>query len=462
MAKTRKCLVIGLDCATPQLVFDEWGAALPITHRLLSRGIHGRLESTVPPITCPAWMCMVSSKDPGQLGLYGFRNRRDYTYTGLSIGTSLNMKEPVLWDLLGDHGLQSAVIGVPMTYPPRPLRGWLAASFLAPSTESDYTYPNEFKAEIAQVAPNYRIDVSDFRTDDKDRLLKCIYEMTEQRFALLKHIASTKSWDFFMFVEMGVDRLYHGFWRYGARDHRLFEPGNPYEDVLFEYHAHLDRLIGELLDLVDDDTIVVVASDHGAKSMVGGICINEWLIREGYLALKIAPSEPMRLETENIDWSATRAWGEGGYYGRIMLNVQGREPEGIVSPAEYEALRDELISGLEGLGDESGRHIGTRVFKPEEVYRAVKGIPPDLIVYFGDLDWRSAGTVGHGAVHIFENDTGPDDANHSQHGLFILYDPRSSGRGEILGASIHDIAPTILERMGLPIPADMIGKPLHA
>lgn len=428
----------------------------------MSGGVYGRLESTIPPITCPAWMCMASSKDPGQLGLYGFRNRKDHTYTGLAIGTSLHVREPLLWDIMGQHGLESAVIGVPMTYPPKPLKGCLVACFLTPDKSSDYTYPKELKAEIDRVAPNYQVDVRDFRTEDKDNLLRQVYDMTEQRFALLRSLFKKQAWDLFMFVEMGVDRLYHGFWRHFARDHRLFEPGNPYENAMFEYHAYLDELMGGLLELVDDDTLVLVVSDHGAKSMVGGICVNEWLIREGYLTVKEMPSEPTRLSMDNIDWSKTRAWGEGGYYGRIMINVEGREPEGTVPASEYEAFRDELIARLEALGDEAGRPIGTRALKPEQVYREVKNIAPDLIVYFGDLEWRSAGTIGGGSVHIFENDTGPDDANHAQQGLFVMRDSRSSERGEIQGASLYDVAPTILERMGLPVPADMIGKPLHA
>jgi len=461
MPRARKCLVIGLDCATPQLVFDQLGDELPVLSRLRASGISGRLASTIPPITCPAWMCMVTGKDPGRLGQYGFRNRVDYTYERLRIGTYQDIEEPALWDIVGAYGLSSLIVGVPMTYPPRPIRGHLVSCFLTPSKESDYTYPHGFRDEIDQVAPRYALDVEDFRTEDKAELLARIYEMTEQRFLLLRHIVRTKPWDLCMFVEMGVDRLYHGFWRHCARDHRLFEPGNPFESAIRDYHIYLDGLIGELLTLVDEETIVLVVSDHGAKSMVGGICVNEWLTREGYLVLKEAPTSPTRLEPSMVDWSRTRAWGEGGYYGRVMLNVAGREPGGVIPQGDYEAERDALAQRLCALGDEEGRPIGTRVFKPEDVYREVRNIPPDLIVYFGDLDWRSAGSVGTNTVHIYENDTGPDDANHAQEGLFALHDARSGERGTVEGATIYDIAPTLLQRMGLPVPPDMIGRPIH-
>jgi predicted AlkP superfamily phosphohydrolase/phosphomutase len=456
----KRVLVMGLDCATPQYVMDQWGDRLPTLNRLMSNGIYGRLESTIPPITCPAWMCMVTSKDPGQLGLYGFRNRKDYSYTGLTIANSTAVHEQTLWDILGRHGKKSGVVAVPMTYPPRPISGWMVTCFLTPGMDSNLTYPGTLKAELLRAAPDYQVDVNDFRTEDKDYLLRQIHEMTEQHFRFLRYAVKEKAWDFLMFVEMGVDRLYHGFWRYTARDHRLYEPGNPYENVMWEYHKYVDDEMGKLLELVGDDTLVLVASDHGAKSMVGGICINDWFIREGYLTLKSAPKEPGRLDMKEIDWSKTVAWGEGGYYGRVMMNVQGREPEGTIPAADYHKVRGELAAAIEAIPDENGRPIGTKALKPEDVYRAVRNIPPDLIVYFGDLDWRSAGTIGNPSVHIFENDTGPDDANHMQQGMFVLYDPTRSDRGEVQGARIYDIAPTILDRMGIPVPKDMIGKPL--
>ena len=124
-------------------------------------------------------------------------------------------------------------------------------------------------------------------------------------------------------------------------------------------------------------------------------------------------------------------------------------------------MRDELIAGLKSIPDENGRDIGTQVYRPEELYKEVRGVAPDLIVYFGDLYWRSVGTIGGGKLHTFENDTGPDGANHAQNGM-ILWRPAGSTRGprQIEGAKITDVAPTVLEILGLAIPQDMEGKPL--
>jgi predicted AlkP superfamily phosphohydrolase/phosphomutase len=204
---------------------------------------------------------------------------------------------------------------------------------------------------------------------------------------------------------------------------------------------------------------VLVVSDHGAKRMDGGICVNEWLRREGYLVLREEPAEPTRLTPDLVDWEQTTAWGEGGYYCRLFLNVRGREPQGLVAPEDFERVRDELKTRLEALGDEDGRPIGTVAHRPEDLYADPKGIVPDLLVYFGGLYWRSIGQVGTGTVHVFENDTGPDDANHAHEGLYVLAaDGVPSGRGP--QRDLRDVAPTLLTLLGEPVPADMEGASL--
>ena len=120
--------------------------------------------------------------------------------------------------------------------------------------------------------------------------------------------------------------------------------------------------------------------------MMGGLCFNDWLIQEGYLVLKEPVREITPIAKADIDWNRTVAWGDGGYYGRCFLNIKGREPKGIVEPAQYETLRNEMIAKLEALPGPDGQPMGTKVHKPQDVYPEVRGVAPDLIVYFGDLD----------------------------------------------------------------------------
>jgi len=140
------------------------------------------------------------------------------------------------------------------------------------------------------------------------------------------------------------------------------------------------------------------------------------------LTLSETVTTPSRIEDCTIDWQRTQAWGSGGYYGRIFLNVEGREPQGTIPAAEYEAFRDKLIEKIETMRDPEGRPLSNKAYKPQDLYATVRGIPPDLIVYFGNLNWRSVGMVGMDGIYTFENDTGPDDANHDFSGIFIMDD----------------------------------------
>jgi predicted AlkP superfamily phosphohydrolase/phosphomutase len=463
--KNRRVLVIGLDCLSPQLLFDRWLDQLPTLKRLVARSTYGKLKSCIPPITVPAWACMTTGKNPGRLGIYGFRNRFDHSYAGLSIANSLEIKEDRIWDILSQAGKKVILLGVPQTYPPKPVNGHMITSFLTPDTSCQYTYPAELKAEVEKLVGNYILDVDNFRTDNKDHLLTQIYQMTQKRFTVAKHLIQNKPWDFFMMVEIGPDRIHHGFWKHSDPAHRKHEPGSPHQNAILDYYKYLDQELGEMLSLIDDTTITVIVSDHGAQAMEGGVCINEWLIQEGYLTLLEKPPGIVSLARAKIDWPRTVCWGEGGYYSRIFFNVKGREPQGIVSPHNYQIVRTEIAKKLEAMCDEKGNPLGNRVFKPEDVYPVANGIPPELIVYFGNLKWRAVGSIGYGSTLTFENDIGPDDANHAEHGVCIIHNPLGStppSPDPMEGLDILDISPTILSLMGIKVPEDMEGKVIYA
>ena len=459
MNSIEKVLIIGLDCFEPSLVFDLWRNELPTFSSLMENGRCGRLESTIPAITVPAWMSMMTSRNPGSMGFYGFRNRKDYSYDEMFFATSAAVKVDTTWRILSRANRKVVVLGVPQTYPPKPVNGCLVGCFLTPDIDSDFTYPRHLKDEIMENVGEYIIDVKDFRTEDKRHLLEQIYKMTDVRFRTAEYLMKNKPWDFFMMVDMGPDRLHHGMWKFFDQDHINHVPNSPFKDSIKDYYIYLDKKVEWLLRLIDrEKTAVLIVSDHGAKAMKGGFCFNDWLIQEGYLTLKEPVSELRRLQNTDIDWSRTRVWGSGGYYGRLFINVKGREPQGVVPMSDYEAFRTEVKEKLESTLDHQGKPMGTRAFRPSDIYPEVKGVAPDLIVYFGDLDWRSVGTVGNDSLYVFENDTGPDDANHSQYGLYILSYHKMKGAGKNTPRHITDIAPTALKMLDVRIPQDMEGE----
>jgi predicted AlkP superfamily phosphohydrolase/phosphomutase len=456
-----KILVIGLDCATPELLLGEEKLELPNIGRLMDAGCHGRLESIIPPITVPAWMCMAASQDPGSLGVYGFRNRGDYSYDGLEIVNSRSIDALAIWDQVAREGKRAVIVGVPPCYPPRRVNGVAVGCFLTPDTERNgFTHPPEIGHEIQALVGSYPVDVKNFRTHHKVWLKDEILAMSRKHFTVVRHLLKNTPWDYFQCVEIGLDRLQHGFWKYHDPQHVLHKPDSPFKDVICDYYRELDDEIGSLLELLSDDTMVLVVSDHGARKLDGGFCVNEWLIREGLLVLNRYPDQVTTFAQLDVDWDRTRVWSEGGYYARVFFNVRGREPRGVIEPSDYERFRDDLKARFEATLDPLGQPLGTLVFRPEEVYRNVRNVAPDLIVHFGGLAWRSIGGVGYPSLHIQENDAGPDDCNHAQHGAFVLAAANSPLQGRVEGVHLLDIAPTLLELGGYDVPSGMQGRSL--
>lgn len=375
---------------------------------------------------------MVSGRDAGELGIYGFRNRSDGY--DLRIATSRDVRVKRVWDRLGEHGHSVCSLFVPLTSPPTPVRGTMVSGFL--HSDGPYVFPPHRQNELEQRHGVLQADADSFRDGDLPRILDEIRSMTTQHFAIARDLWERDEPDFLMMVAMGPDRLHHALWHHLDPESPRYVPGNPWEARARAYYEQLDAEVGRF---VSDDAVVMVVSDHGAHAMQGAVAINEWLVREGWLVLKERPTTPTPLR-EVVDWSRTRAWGEGGYYARVWLNVRGREPEGIVSPSNLQRERETLRRALLDIVPR------TTAKTPEELYRSVRGAPPDLLVVFGDLAYRSVGTVGHPDVLLATD--GRDGCNHHWDGIFIMAGPGTTSRR--IEPEIYDVGRTILGLFDVP------------
>jgi predicted AlkP superfamily phosphohydrolase/phosphomutase len=421
-------------------------AAMPTVSRLAREGCGGVLESTLPPITVPAWTTMLSGRDPGELGLYGFRNRRSYRYGDLSYATSRSVRYPRVWDYLTRAGEPSIVVGLPQTSPPPPLEGVLVSGFEGP-VDGRFTSPPAARERVEEAVGEYVFDVEDFRRAELDDVLETVYLMTERRFRLARHLVRSEPWRFAIVHEIGPDRLHHCFWRFHDPEHPRHDPSSRHAGAIVDYYRFLDGHVAELVEAAGPEAAVLVASDHGAVAMHGAVCVNEILRQAGLLTLRTEPPRPVPLDPEQVDWPRTVAWAEGGYYARVFLNVAGREPEGALRPEDRPAAVERLKELLGTVELEDGRVLRNRVHEPSELYARVRGLAPDLLVFFEGERWRSIGTVGGGARHAATNDTGADDANHARDGMYALRVPGGAPRGR-RDASILDIAPTLLALLG--------------
>ncbi len=455
-----KVMVVGLDCAAPALMFDKLKEYLPNITKMTENGIYGKLRSTDPPITIPAWMVMATGRSPGELGLYGFRSRVGNSYTQIKIPSSKDIKYDTVWEILGKRNKRSIVVAVPPTYPPKPIPGIMISDFLTPDKDKEFTYPPGLKNEILRDFPDYEFDVK-FRKPEKEKIINEIYKMSDTRFKLVEKLLKENPWDFFFMVEIGIDRIHHAFWRYIDENHHLYEKNEVMRDKFISYFKMVDTHIGKLMEMLDDDTIMMIVSDHGAKGMKGAFAINQWLIKEGYLKIKNDKIPAgSSIDDLDVDWQNTKAWAWGGYYARIFLNVKGRESQGVIEPSKVKEELAILKEKLKNIKGPNGENWKTIVFEPEEKYDVVNGDRSDLFVYLDDLNWRAAGTIGYDTDYLLENDTGPDDAVHDYDGIYIIY-RKNKKIGKMINSSIERVTPTILDLYNVRKKYGIKGEPME-
>jgi predicted AlkP superfamily phosphohydrolase/phosphomutase len=182
--------------------------------------------------------------------------------------------------------------------------------------------------------------------------------------------------------------------------------------------------------------------------MKGAFAVNQWLIEEGLLKAEVDGGGMVKFEDIQVDWRNTVAWAWGGYYSRVFLNVEGREEKGVVKKSEYDKVREDLAEAIRSIRGPNGEKWDTKIFYPEDIYPAANGDKPDIMVYFDNLSWRAAGTLNHPSLYLPENDTGPDDAVHSEYGVFSLHTPEME-TNKVCECTLYDFAPTVLKYFGL-------------
>lgn len=499
-------MIIGLD-GVPLGLVRPWArdGFLPTLGKLMDTGVVGNLRSTVPPTSGPSWSSFVTGMNPGKTGIYDFLYRQEGTYSFPPVNASLRGGKTI-WRYLSDAGYQVGVLNIPMSYPVEQLNGFMVSGWLTPYAAKDYIYPAELASELEREVGEYRIYPTETFTENRrDSFLQASYELLEMRTRTALYLAENKAWDVFMTVFFDTDRLLHQLWHYLDPEHPWRNDNEDMSWVVRDYFQEVDRSIGRLLESADDDTQVIVLSDHGMGRANNFIVLNNWLLETGLLRLKGDPWTRFKdlmfrngftlrnvhqiadrlglartaeyvagyfvdhllkiafLSFLDVDWSQSKAYSFGRHLGSIYINVKGREPHGIVEPgAEYEAVRDEIEQLAYSFCDPgTGRKLIGEVLRREDIYSGpFVERAPDLIlrpkepsdIFFGLADFGHRETVS--TVYRY---TGM----HRDDGMLIMNGPGIRSGAEITGAVIHDIAPSVLHTMGLPVPADMDGQILE-
>jgi len=489
-------MVIGLDGATFDLIEPLIAEGkLPTLARLVQSGARGRLRSTIPHHSGPAWASFATGMGPGKHGIFSFfqRNYGSYTYPPVN---SRTLRGETLWQLVGRAGRRVGVMNVPGTFPPQPVNGFMITGMLSPRLEQAF-YPPELYKEVLQHSPGYSVEA--IPLFDKAAYLEQVKHSIEARKKATLYLLHQYPSDLFVVVFTELDRLQHFFWVDMDANHPVHSPSTPPDlsQAIEAGYVALDRAVQELLAAVGNDALVIIVSDHGFEGVYKLFYVNQWLAERGYLTFKSRRSGPAvryakemlqrlglwklarrargwipktdLLREDNlayavgIDWERTRA-AFGPNLG-INVNLRGREPKGVVAPGrEFEELGERLKQELESYVDpETGERVVDRVVRREEVYagEAVDLAPDFRLLMAKSTKYRGqyAYSPGIGAAQPLAY---PDKVygNHAEYGILMACGPGVRGGIELDGARIVDVAPTILYALGLPIPQRMDGRPL--
>ena len=494
----RRVLVIGID-SVPLDLMVPWAANghLPAFSKILDSGSYGDLYSRIP-VTPVAWSTIYTGKNPGKHGVIGFRNHKPKTYEEVSVNSTLRDARDV-WEIAGAHDKKVVVVNAPLTYPPRPVNGYLVCGFMAPGVDYEFTYPASLGAEIKRAVPNYRIGTAPSYI--KSLYLKELHNTVQVVGDASLHLLKQIDWDLAFIVFKETDEVQHSFFD---------RPG----DVLGLYRR-VDKLVGEMMKLAGEDAYTFVVSDHGGEPinkrfnaaeflrMTGLIRLNTSTQRQSATPLQLVASALFGLRLEwlldipgsrklmgeimkarvrslrksakpdqgfyagQVDWPNTTAFISSGI--GLRINLKGREPQGFVEPADYQAVRDRVASQFAELKDPEN---GQNVFRYAQARERVLSGPytelaPDVMClpntgYLPTEALASFDPLAVAAAHrsLFSRST-LWCGTHSPYGMVAGSGP-GIRIGKISGATLDDIAPTILYAMGLPVPRDMDGKVLSA
>ncbi len=505
-----RTLVIGLDGATFDLI-KPWAAQghLPALRQLMEQGAHGSLESTIPPMTAPAWTSFATGTNPGRHRLYDWIARDPDSYNFSPI-TALHGTAPTIYSLLSQAGRRVCALNVPMTYPAVPVNGVMLSGMPASDVNGPISYPAGLYQEIVRQVGDYILypDPGKAYSDGGvDAFLERLYRCTDLRIQSFDYLRQRDAWDFAMLVFNGTDTICHALWKYMDRQHPLHDPrmAARYGNAIRDYYKYVDRYLARVIETLDRDTTLVIMSDHGFGPFHKFIHVNNWLIQEGFMQVRPGwrPALKKRLfdlgltpmnvynalmhlgfgwlkrkvvrgqgqgilkrfflSFADVDWSQTVAYSLGNV-GQIYINLAGREPAGSVQPgAEYERVRDTIMQRLQQLCDPAtGEPVVEAVYRREEVYAGAQlDYAPDIVFMPRRLEYFGFGEYEFGSNQIIEPMKRGISGTHRMNGIFLAYGENIRPGSTVENARITDLAPTILYTMGLPVPAHMDGRVLR-
>ncbi len=504
-----KVFVLGLDGATWDVLRPLADAGdLPTLARLMGRGASGTLGSIFPPLSPVAWTGIMTGKNSGKHGIFEFL---EYGHDPLHgrVNSSRAIQSDLVWEVAAKHGKVTVAGGVPMSYPARKSPGFFLGDFLSPADAPDFASDPGIFAELERAVGPYRPWST--AVHDGGNEVNALAELTEyldHHLKAVQFLMKRCPWDLFMFDLMATDRIQHELWHVWEPTHREAK-GRDLSKVragYVDFWRKLDDGIAAIEAALPPDTTLLLISDHGFGPVDWYVNFNVWLLGRGDIALQdslyvrqkrwfhdrgatpewfynlmvkfglaeqrvgrfrgkqTGPIERLAesafLSRRHIDWSKTKAYSQGNF-GQIFVNKKGRQPQGCVAEADVRPLLEDLKAGLLAIPHpETGEPLVDKVLEPEDLYDGPHAhLAPDLTVVLRDWRFRTIGLHDFTTNKLISPSFGPT-GDHRMEGVLIASGDavRAGARPE--GATLLDIAPTILHLLGVPVPPDMDGRPL--
>jgi len=506
-----RVMVVALDGATWDLA-RPWMEAghMPHLSSLVTDGVSAGMRAEMPPSSVPNWPAFMTGKNAGKHGCLWWLQRDSRGRIDQTPVDSRAVVGETLWSHLSAHGKRVVVQNVPVTYPVEPVNGVMVSGLLTPRGADDYVFPPELKAELDAAVGGYHIYPQGAYGKGRElTYLEALIENIRQHARAAEFMLGSLSWEFFLLVLGPTDECAHKYWHYTDPTHERYrsEDAARLGDALQRVYSAADEVIGQLARHLKAEDTLIVLSDHGFGPLERFFLPNNWLLREGFLRLKRGGATPLKhalfrlgltpsrifplgkqvlallprsgalrqrldpgrqggrsplrkvfLSAEDIDWSRTRAIASGFLCSQIYINLCGREPDGIVDVDEYEPLRDRLIAELGSVVDPlSGAPHYAGIFRREDLYQGpLVDRLPDLLCVPADLRAADAG-MDFRSNTLFAREMALS-GTHREQGIFAMRGPGVRRGAVVPPVRIFDFAPTILHRLGLPVPDDMDGQ----
>jgi len=503
ISSKKKMLIVGFDSGTWRVLdpLMERGC-MPFLQNLAQRGSRAVLRSTVPPVTAAAWTSFLTGLNPGAHGLFNFWMHDPNTYDAKYVDASTR-KSRTLWMYLNDAGLRAGLVNVPMTYPVKPLDGFMISGLLTPESAEDFCHPPELGERIRQRWPNYMFTFEwvHYRYD-MPRLVDRLLRWLDQQSDVCSYLMHEQPWDVFATVITQTDVMQH------AAMH-LIEEGiigsnrarRSVVALIEKFYRRVDAVFQRLVEEAGADVPVIVLSDHGSERTRRVAYLDELLAQGDFL--RYFPSSRFRgvrertvqhakVLFERLDWlhvharfrtrrrllvatnrqrrsridfARSRAFSSGSYggsYPGVSINVKGRERDGIVEPGEeYEKMRDSVIELLRECKDVDGSSVFEDVFRREDIYKGqFVNAAPDVVA-IPAAGYAVLGKRGAAGAVISDPEPGMIPGAHSPKGILLLAGPGTANEDISSGADMCDVLPTILHWLGLKLPRGFDGCVLH-